>query len=355
MKENSVIPYEIASKLIERQTLSEAEWRSLLESDSPELAAYLQKAARKVTDEVFGREIFLRGLIEFTNICRQDCYYCGIRCSNKEVRRYRLTEEEILSCCEAGYASGLRTFVLQGGEDAYFTDERLCRIVEQIHQRFPECAITLSVGVRNRESYEKLYAAGAERFLLRQETSDKTHFEKLHPREQSLSTRVECLRVLKEIGYQTGCGFLVGSPYQTIDCMVKDLLFLQEFRPHMVGIGPFIPAGNTPFEKERAGSVPLTLFLLSCIRLMLPEVLLPATTALATLGPEGRMQGLLHGANVIMPNLSPRHVRKLYSLYEKKGTDGTETAEHLERLRMLLEKDGFTVATTRGDAPGFAK
>ena len=348
-------PHQIADKLIKTHVLSEDEWKELLENRTPEVAQKLQSAAREVTDAVFGREVFLRGLIEFTNICRQDCYYCGIRCSNKEVNRYRLTEEEILSCCKTGHELGLRTFVLQGGEDAYFTDERLCKLVTRIHKEFPECAITLSVGERSRESYEKLHAAGAERFLLRQETSDEAHFGKLHPDKQMLSTRVECLHNLKEIGYQTGCGFLVGSPFQTMDCIVKDLLFLQGFRPQMVGIGPFIPAQNTPFAKEAAGSVELTLFLLSCIRLMLPKVLLPATTALATLGLDGRMQGLLHGANVIMPNLSPVSVRKNYALYDNKAASGTEAAEHLVQLQELLEVAGFTMATSRGDAPGFAK
>lgn len=347
--------YQIADKLIETQHLSGAEWKQLLEGYSPELATELQKAARQVTDEVFGRGVFLRGLIEFTNVCRQDCYYCGIRCSNKEVSRYRLGEDEMIECCRQGYELGLRTFVLQGGEDAYFTDARLTGLVTRIHKAFPECAITLSVGERSRESYERLYAAGAERFLLRQETSDEEHFRRLHPEGQSLSARVNCLQNLKKIGYQTGCGFLVGSPCQTTDCIVKDLLFLQEFQPHMVGIGPFIPAQNTPFAKEAAGSVEFTLFLLSCIRLMLPQVLLPATTALATLGLDGRMQGLLCGANVIMPNLSPGKVRKLYTLYDKKVSEGTEAAEHLEELQQLLERNGFTMAISRGDAPGFAK
>lgn len=345
----------IADKLIENRALSGEEWRNLLEGRTPEIDEKLQKAAREVTDEIFGRQVYIRGLIEFTNICRQDCYYCGIRCGNKVVDRYRLTEEEILECCATGYALGLRTFVLQGGEDAFFSDEKLCKLVERIHKTYPDCAITLSVGERSKESYERLFAAGAERFLLRQETSDALHFSKLHPKKQTYSTRVECLRNLKEIGYQTGCGFLVGSPYQTIDCIVKDLLFLQEFKPQMVGIGPFIPAENTPFADEKAGSVELTLFLLSCIRLMLRRVLLPATTALATLGTDGRMQGLLHGANVIMPNLSPMRVRKLYALYDHKASTGIEAAEHLKELQAMLVAENYVMAISRGDAPGFAK
>lgn len=345
----------VMDKLIGEHRLSAAEWNFLLQNRTPEADAYLQEAARKCTDEVFGREVFCRGLIEFTNFCKQDCYYCGIRCSNKKVTRYRLTEDEILECCRLGYALGFRTFVLQGGEDAYFTEERICRLVEQIHGEFPDCAVTLSVGEWKKESYERFYAAGAERYLLRQETSDEAHFGKLHPEKQTLSTRVECLKNLKEIGFQTGCGFLVGSPYQTTECIVKDLMFLQEFCPQMVGIGPFIPAANTPFEGEAAGSVSLTLFLLSCIRLMHPAVLLPATTALASLGQDGRIRGLMHGANVIMPNLSPVSVRKHYALYNNKAASGTEAAEHKKELEELLGSNGFTMATSRGDAPGFAK
>lgn len=345
----------IVEKLISTHVLSEEEWTHLLVNRTPEAEADLREAARKCTDKVYGKEVFLRGLIEFTNFCKQDCYYCGIRCSNRTVTRYRLTEEEILTCCRQGYELGLRTFVLQGGEDAYFTEKRICRLVERIHEEFPDCAITLSVGEWKKESYERFFAAGAERYLLRQETSDEAHFGKLHPEKQTLSTRVECLKNLKEIGFQTGCGFLVGSPYQTTECIVKDLLFLQEFRPHMVGIGPFIPAANTPFEGEAAGSVSLTLFLLSCIRLMLPNVLLPATTALASLGQDGRIRGLMHGANVIMPNLSPSSVRKHYALYDNKAASGTEAAEHKKELEALLASKGFTTAISRGDAPGFAK
>lgn len=345
----------LADKLIKEHRLTKEEWRRLLEGRNACLTKKLQEAAREATDEVFGRKVYVRGLIEFTNRCRQDCYYCGIRCSNSYVKRYRLTCEEILECCVSGYDAGFRTFVLQGGEDAFFTDEILCRLVKAIKKACPECAVTLSVGERSQKSYEALFMAGADRFLLRQETSDETHFSMLHPERQKLSTRVECLRALKKIGYQTGCGFLVGSPFQTIDCIVKDLLFLQEFQPQMVGIGPFIPAEHTPFEGEAAGSVSLTLFLLSAIRLMLPTVLLPATTALATLGEDGRMQGLLHGANVIMPNLSPVRVRGLYTLYDKKVSDGVEAAEHSKELQAMLAANNYSMAISRGDAPGFAK
>lgn len=345
----------IAEKLIEEHTLSKEEWRVLLENRGEETTEFLRDAARQVTDRVFGRQVYVRGLIEFTNICKKDCYYCGIRKSNACVERYRLTEEEILSCCREGYEAGLRTFVLQGGEDGSFTEERLCALVKEIHTRYPDCAITLSVGEWEKESYRKFYEAGAERFLLRQETANEEHYGKLHPSNQAYETRMRCLWDLKNIGYQTGCGFLVGSPYQTIDCLIEDLLFLERFRPQMVGIGPFLPARNTPFELEPAGSSELTLFLLSAIRLMLPEVLLPATTALGTARSDGRLQGLLHGANVIMPNLSPVRVRDKYALYDNKVHSGNEAAEHLEALRKELAKENFTVAISRGDAPGFAK
>ncbi len=346
---------ELINKLTKEHTLSFIEWKKLLQNPEKETAEYLRMCAREVTDRVFGRQVYVRGLIEFTNICKKDCYYCGIRKSNSCVERYRLTEEEILSCCQEGYEAGLRTFVLQGGEDGYFTEERLCALISGIHKRYPDCAITLSVGEWEKESYERFYAVGAERFLLRQETANEEHYGKLHPGNQKYSTRIECLENLKNIGYQTGCGFLVGSPYQTIDCIIEDLLFLERFRPQMVGIGPFLPAKNTPFEAEKAGSSELTLFLLSAIRLMLPEVLLPATTALGTARSDGRLQGLLHGANVVMPNLSPARVRAKYALYDNKVHSGNEAAEHLEALRVELAKENFTVAISRGDAPGFAK
>ncbi len=345
----------IAEKLIEERTLSKNEWQVLLRNREKETTELLRDAARKTTDRIFGRQVYVRGLIEFTNVCKKDCYYCGIRKSNACVERYRLTEEEILSCCKEGYEAGLRTFVLQGGEDGSFTEERLCALVKEIHTQYPECAITLSVGEWEKESYRKFFEAGAERFLLRQETANEEHYGKLHPSNQPFEIRMKCLWDLKDIGYQTGCGFLVGSPYQTIDCIIEDLLFLKRFRPQMVGIGPFLPAKNTPFEAEKAGSSELTLFLLSVIRLSLPEVLLPATTALGTARSDGRLQGLLHGANVIMPNLSPAGVRKKYALYDNKIHSGNEAAEHLEALRRELAKENFTVAISRGDAPGFAK
>lgn len=345
---------EIADKLIREHSLEKEEWCHLLNQPESEVISYLRREARTVTDRVFGRQVYIRGLIEFSNICKKDCYYCGIRKSNTCVSRYRLTEEEILTCCEDGYEAGLRTFVLQGGEDGYFTEERLCSIIGEIKRKFPDCALTLSVGEWEKSSYMKFYEAGADRYLLRQETANEAHYGMLHPSDQTYSERMRCLSDLKETGYQVGCGFLVGSPYQTMECIAEDLLFLQRFRPQMVGIGPFLPAKNTPFEAEMAGSSKLTLFLLSAIRLMLPEVLLPATTALGTACSDGRIQGLLHGANVIMPNLSPTAVRDKYALYDNKIHSGSEAAEHLELLRKELAKENFTVAISRGDAPGFA-
>lgn len=346
---------EIADKLIREHSLTKEEWSCLLIQPEQEIVSYLKEEARKVTDRVFGRQVYIRGLIEFTNICKKDCYYCGIRKSNSCVSRYRLTEEEIFDCCKEGAEAGFRTFVLQGGEDGYFTAERLCNIIKEIKCRFPDCALTLSVGEWGRAAYERFYEAGAERYLLRQETANKAHYGKLHPKDQTYAERMRCLSDLKEIGYQVGCGFLVGSPYQSIENIIEDLLFLERFRPQMIGIGPFLPAKNTPFEGEKAGSSSLTLLLLSVIRLMLPEVLLPATTALGTACSDGRIQGLLHGANVIMPNLSPVTVREKYALYDNKIHSGNEAAEHLELLKKELAKENFTVAISRGDAPGFAK
>jgi len=346
---------ETAKKLIGEGSLLKEEWCGLLAHPEPEVISLLQKEARRVTDRVFGRDVYVRGLIEFTNICKQDCFYCGIRKSNSCVSRYRLTGEEILDCCKEGYEAGFRTFVLQGGEDGFFTEERLCGIIGKIKDAYPDCALTLSAGEWQRESYQRFYDAGADRYLLRQETANEVHYGMLHPKNQRYSERMRCLADLKEIGYQVGCGFLVGSPFQTVQCIADDLLFLQRFRPQMVGIGPFLPAKNTPFEGEQAGSSALTLLLLSAIRLMLPEVLLPVTTALGTARSDGRIQGLLHGANVIMPNLSPATVREKYALYDNKIHSGSEAAEHLDALRKELAKENFTVAISRGDAPGFAR
>lgn len=340
------------------RSLSSQQFRTLLaarmgaESGShgaDELDAYLFSKADAVRRRYYGNQVFIRGLIEFTNYCKNDCYYCGIRCSNHKASRYRLTKEEILECCEAGYKLGFRTFVLQGGEDGYYTDERMADMIQAIRGGWPDCAITLSIGERSRESYQRFYEAGANRFLLRHETADEAHYSRLHPRPLSLENRMRCLWELKAIGFQVGCGFMVGSPGQTVDTLVKDLLFLQELQPHMVGLGPFIPHGDTPFAAEPAGTAELTVFLLGVVRLLLPQVLLPATTALGTILPGGREMGIRAGANVVMPNLSPLSVRKKYLLYDNKICTGDEAAESCKSLEQSMAAIGYQVVVHRGD------
>ncbi len=302
-----------------------------------------------VRDEIYGKKVYIRGLIEFTNYCKNNCYYCGIRAGNAKAERYRLMPDEILSCADSGYELGFRTFVLQGGEDPYYTDEILTSIVRKIKEKYPDCAVTLSVGERSYESYKKLKEAGADRYLLRHETVNREHYAKLHPEEMSWEHRMQCLRNLKELGFQTGAGFMVGSPGQTEEDLADELLFLKELRPEMVGIGPFIPHQDTPFGSREQGSAKLTLFLLSLIRLTLPDVLLPATTALGTIDPMGREKGILSGANVLMPNLSPVNVRGKYLLYDNKICTGEEAAQCIECLKKRIEKTGCTIVTDRGD------
>ena len=339
----------LIDRLESDHTLSLEEYELLICSRSDELMKYAAQKAASLARSVYGTSIYVRGLIEFTNICKNNCLYCGIRRSNPNCDRYRLTSEQIMECCRAGYALGFRTFVLQGGEDGYFNDDRMCAIVKQIHDNYPDCAITLSLGERSRESYQRLFEAGADRYLLRHETADKAHYEKLHPQEMSFNKRMQCLKDLKEIGYQAGCGFMVGSPYQTPHHLAKDLKFLEEFRPDMCGIGPFITHKDTPFCKEPSGTLDETLYLLSLIRLMLPYVLLPATTALGTIDPKGREKGVLAGANVIMPNLSPTSVRKKYELYDNKICTGDEAAEARQNLADRMESIGYELVTDRGD------
>ncbi|MCD8191354.1 MAG: [FeFe] hydrogenase H-cluster radical SAM maturase HydE [Oscillospiraceae bacterium] len=341
--------HELIEKLCSGAELTQSEWLRVLDERRGDDDEELFARARTVREKYYGREIFTRGLIEFTNYCKNDCRYCGIRRSSAAVHRYRLTEEVILSCCESGYALGFRTFVLQGGEDPYWTDARLVPLIEQMRRRWPDCAITLSLGERSRGSYEKLYAAGANRYLLRHETADAEHYRLLHPPEMSFANRRRCLRDLKDIGYQVGAGFMVGSPGQTNLCLAKDMVFLQELKPHMVGIGPFIPQHDTPFAKEKAGTAELTLFLLALIRLMLPRVLLPATTALGTIDPRGREKGILAGANVVMPNLSPVNVRGDYQLYDNKICTGEEAAECRGCLERRIASVGCTLSQSRGD------
>lgn len=330
--------------------LQEKDFLQILTHAGAEDAEYAKSCANALRIANFGQAIFLRGLVEFTNYCKNDCLYCGIRRSNKDVVRYRLTKEQILDCLEQGYAAGLRTLVLQGGEDAYFTDERMCDIVSSVKSRRPDIAVTLSLGERSKESYRRLKEAGADRYLLRHETATEWHYAKLHPSFQKFSNRMQCLEWLKELGYQVGCGMMIGSPFQTAECLASDLAFIQRFRPQMVGLGPFIPHQATPFAKEPAGSVETTLLMLSLVRLTLPKVLLPSTTALATLHPQGRLRGILAGANVIMPNLSPIDLRDNYTLYDNKANTGLEAVEGVALLDKELSSIGCHVVVDRGDA-----
>lgn len=340
---------ELIDKLKSNRNLDRKEFALLVAGADPAVRGYARELAVAVARDVFGDRVFIRGLIEFTNYCRNDCFYCGIRRSNAGASRYRLDKDDILDCCREGYGLGFRTFVLQGGEDGYYGDEVLADIVATMRAGYPDCAITLSVGERSRESYQRLFDAGANRYLLRHETASPEHYAKLHPESLSLAERKRCLRDLKEIGYQTGCGFMVGSPYQTPENIADDLLFLADFQPEMVGIGPFIPHRDTPFADFPPGDVDLTLFLLSLVRLMLPRTLIPATTALGTRDANGREKGILAGANVVMPNLSPLSVRKKYLLYNDKICTDAEAAEHLDELERRLAAIGYRVVYERGD------
>lgn len=339
----------LVDKLRENKILTKEELIALIQCDK-DTQQYLNEQANLVRIENYGNEIYLRGLIEFSNYCKQDCYYCGIRKSNTNCQRYRLSLEDIMECCKEGDALDFRTFVLQGGEDPWFTDDRMCEIVSEIRKNYPDCAITLSLGEKSRESYQRFFDCGADRFLLRHETANDEHFAKLHPEKQTLKSRMKCLQDLKEIGYQVGCGFMVGSPYQTVENLTEDLLFIKEFNPQMVGIGPFIPHCDTPFKNFEKGDLDTVLKLLSIIRLMIPKVLLPATTALATIDNKGREKGILAGANVVMPNLSPLSVRKKYMLYDDKICTGDESAQCRRCLEGRINSVGCTVAKTRGDS-----
>ena len=341
--------FEWIDKLEETGELTEEEFVLLLKGRTKKLEEYAAKKARTIADSIYGKDIYIRGLIEFTNYCKNDCYYCGIQRSNKNALRYRLTEEDILQCCAEGYQLGFRTFVLQGGEDPYYTDERVVELVKTIKKGYPDCAITLSIGEKPYESYEKFYKAGADRYLLRHETADLEHYGKLHPEEMSQKNRMECLRNLKQIGFQTGCGFMVGSPFQTVESIAKDFMFIHQLKPDMVGIGPFIPHKDTRFAKEQAGTLEDTLFYLSLIRIMEKNVLLPATTALATIHPRGRELGILAGANVVMPNLSPKCVREKYALYDGKVCTGEEAAECRGCLEKRVESVGYHIVVSKGD------
>lgn len=321
----------------------------LLENIKDEEVQVLRRKAQVTAMANFRKDIYIRGLIELSSFCKNDCLYCGIRRSNKNAVRYRLTKEQILTCCDTGYELGFRTFVLQSGEDPHFTDEIMCDIIGAIKSKYPDCAITLSLGERGKESFKRLYDAGADRYLLRHETANPEHYKKLHPKGMSWDDRIRSLYELKEIGFQTGAGFMVGSPYQTCGDLACDLLFISELKPQMCGIGPFVPHHDTVFADKPHGSLRMTLILLSLIRLMNPKILLPATTALGTIAPNGRELGILHGANVIMPNLSPKEHRKDYALYDNKICTGDEAAECIRCLSRRLNSIGYQIVTDRGD------
>ena len=325
------------------------ELRYLLEHLDEESSAYLRAAAAEEAVRHFGRKIYLRGLIEFTNYCKNDCLYCGIRRGNQNAVRYRLTLSQIMECCKMGYELGYRTFVLQGGEDAYFNDERMCEIIRSIKKEYPDCAVTLSLGERSEESYRVMHKAGADRYLLREETSVPEHYAMLHPKQMSLENRLHCLEILKETGYQTGCGFMVGSPGWQLEYLARELCYIKKLRPHMIGIGPFIPHKDTVFAKETGGSLDLTLNLVAMLRLMNPNAMIPATTAVGTIDTRGREKAILSGANVVMPNLSPVSVRKNYMLYDNKLCTGDEAAECRKCLDARIRSIGYEIVTDRGD------
>ena len=345
-KENCI---ELIGKLRREQILTKEEYLYLIQNRD-ECAGELKEQAGEVRDEVYGKRIFIRGLIEFTNYCRNDCIYCGIRRGNHRAERFRLSAEEIISCADAGYELGFRTFVLQGGEDPFFTDEKMCAIIRALKERHPDCAVTLSLGERSDESYRAMREAGADRYLLRHETASKELYGKLHPAELSWDNRIRCLHVLREMGYQIGAGFMVSPPFQTEEMLAEEMHFLKELNPDMCGIGPFIPHKDTPFAGEAAGTVELTLFMLGLIRLTLPRVLLPATTALGTIHPRGREMGVEFGANVVMPNLSPAAVRGKYLLYDNKICTGDEAAQCIECMKTRMRTTGCEIVVDRGDS-----
>ena len=348
-EEKDKTSFELLHLLSEKHHLSLSSYEKILEERTEADEELAHQLARECTEKYYGRGVYTRGLIEFTNYCKNNCHYCGIQRGNQEVERYRLSKEEILSCCEEGYSLGFRTFVLQGGEDPYFTDEKIVEIVQAIKKAFPDCAVTLSIGEKSRASYEKYFRAGADRYLLRHETADKEHYQYLHPKELSWEHRMRCLKDLKDIGFQVGCGFMVGSPHQTAKTLAKDLYFIQEFQPDMCGIGPFIPQHATVFAREKAGTLQDTLFLLSLLRLIHPNMLIPATTALGTIDKRGRELGILSGANVLMPNLSPTAVRKKYLLYDNKICIGDESAQCRACLSRRMESIGAHLLVDRGD------
>ncbi len=343
-------PFEIIDKLYLNSDISHRDCVTLLnEYKNETIREYLFSKSSKITEKIFNKKIFIRGLIEYSNYCKNDCFYCGIRKSNNNLERYRLNKEQILLSCKNGYELGFRTFVLQGGEDGYFNDNLTCEIVSEIRKEYPDCAITLSMGEKSFESYKKFYDSGANRYLLRHESINPLHYGKLHPKNLDITSRVKCLKDLKEIGYQVGCGFMVGSPYQTLDNIAEDIIFIKEFKPHMIGIGPFIPHKDTPFANFESGDYRLCTFIIGILRLINNFALIPATTALNSVNKNGRKEGIKAGANVIMPNLSPFSVRDKYNLYNGKLSTGIEGAESLYGLKKEIESIGFYISSKRGD------
>lgn len=345
----------IIDKLLSTGSLTVEEYEALIDGRTPEIQGRLRTEADRLRREIYGNKVFIRGLIEISNICKNNCLYCGIRGGNNYCDRYRLSAEEILDCCKSGYELGFRTFVMQGGEDGYFTDDVLCSLIKEMKFLYPDCAVTLSLGERSRESYERLYRAGADRYLLRHEAINSDLYSQLHPRELNIENRVRCLNDLKDIGFQTGCGFMVGAPYQTSRHIAEDLKFIEEFKPQMCGIGPFIPHKDTVFRDYEKGSADLTCYLLSIVRIISPAILLPATTALGTAENDGRERGILSGANVVMPNLSPVDVRSKYALYDNKISTGVESADNVKALSDKMGKIGFQIVCDRGDHKNFKK
>lgn len=341
---------ELIKQLHQTHSLEKEQWEQLFRDYTAEDVSYAVTLAQETAIAHFGKKIYFRGIIEFTNFCKNDCYYCGIRKSNHQCQRYRLLPEDILECCREGYENGFRTFVLQGGEDGWFTDDRLCKLIREIKNHYPDCAVTLSVGERSPESYRRLREAGADRYLLRHETADPVHYRQLHPEPQSIENRIRCLNDLKALGYQTGCGIMVGTPGQTPKTLTEDMKLMERLQPEMIGIGPFLPHKETPFRGEAKGSVELTLFLLALCRIQFPKVLLPATTALGTAELDGRKQGVLAGCNVVMPNLSPKNVRKKYMLYDEKAGTDLSAEEGIRILRQQMKEIAYEVIVGRGDA-----
>jgi len=345
---------DLINKLIGDNDLNAEETFLLLEGLDELGREMLYSAARKLCDKIYGRKVFMRGLVEFSNYCKNDCLYCGIRRSNAGAHRYRLTPETILECCSTGHSMGFRTFVLQSGEDEWWDENRMSALISDMRRSFPDSAITLSIGEKSRKTYQKYFNAGADRYLLRHETADECHYMKIHPSDMSWSRRMKCLNDLREIGFQVGAGCMVGSPFQKTEHLVKDLMFFKKFDPHMVGIGPFLPHSGTPFAKEPAGTVDRTLDMVAITRLLLPKVLLPATTALGTLTPDGREYALNAGANVVMPNLSPKAVRADYAIYDNKISTGEEAAENCAAINDRILHAGYEPEYGRGDHPDYA-